>query len=322
MPSFGNGKLGPHGAHEAGEWRLSGLTFAGAAKMLPGSVPPSVQFVRTPVDFRGERVLLHHATTAGVPESAGPLLLLHGMASSWRQWRTTMLRLGPEIPLAALDLPGFGDSGLTRQPLATEDFADVAEAWCRARGWPPLAAIGHSFGGAVLIDWASRYPERFRALGLLAPAAIFHDWYTAGWAFLRRPVLGPLVLPLFIWLISTQAVGRKVFGHIVSDFGLLQADEFGDLQWGCRHAREMRRALNYYHFKDLDAHLERIRCPVTIGWGTHDRVVPYSDAQVYAKHLPDARLLTWDGCGHVPMLERRDACDDLLRSVWTGGSDR
>lgn len=271
---------------------------------------------RTPVQLRGQTVSLHHAAT----EAAGPpLVLLHGMASSWRQWRRTMLRLGGEIPLAALDLPGFGDSASTRRPLAAGDFADAAEAWCRARGWPALSAVGHSFGGAVLVDWAARYPERFRSLALIAPAALFHPWYTAGYDFLRWPLLGPLLVAPVIWLISTRSLGVRFFGHIVSDIGGLSEDELDDLQWGCRRAREMRRALDYYRFPEVAEQLARIRRPTLVGWGTNDRVVPYTDAAFYAAHLPQGQLRTWEGCGHVPMLERREAFDALLREVWAAG---
>ncbi len=271
---------------------------------------------RTPIELRGERVSLHHVTAPG-PGGAPPLLLLHGMASSWRQWRTTLLRLGGEVPLCALDFPGFGGSDSTRRPLAGPDFVDACEAWCRRRGWPAISAVGHSFGGAVLVEWAGRHPERFRSLGLIAPASVFHPWYTAGYDFLRWPVLGPALVPLVIWLVSTRRVGRRVFAHIANDIGSLEPDEVRDLQWGCRAAREMRRALDYYRFPEAAEHLGRIRCPVLIAWGTHDRVVPFSDAAFYLGHLPDGHMESWTGCGHVPMMERRAECDGFLRRVFS-----
>ena len=294
---------------------MGGSTFADTRGLATTRAIVALRQCKTPVTLHGKRLLMHHAATTDA-ESTAPLVLLHGMASSWRQWRTTMLRIGAELPIAALDLPGFGDSARPRRRLLAGDFADAAEAWCRVRGWPPLAAVGHSFGGAVLIDWAGRYPERFRSIGLVAPAAVFHHWYTSGYGFLRWPVLGPLLTAPALWLISTRTLGRRVFGHIATDLAAVAPDEMGDLQWGCRRAREMRRALDYYRFPNLTDHLGCIRCPVTVGWGTHDRVVPYSDAPAYMAHLPQARLQTWEACGHVPMLERRSAFDDLLREVW------
>jgi pimeloyl-ACP methyl ester carboxylesterase len=276
--------------------------------------PTRLRSVRTPIALHGRRLRIHHVEPLGGPPGL-PVLLIHGMASSWRQWRGTLLRLGGELALQAVDLPGFGLSELSRRPMAACDYADALEAWCRARGLGAVAAIGHSFGGAVLVDWAARYPLRFRSLGLIAPAAVFHEWYTAGLGLLRTPVLGPLLVPLFIWAVSTVTLGRHVFRHIVADIDRLTPEEMRDLQWGCRRAREMRRALDYYRFPTLEEDLRRIRQPVLVGWGTVDRVVPYSDAEVYMRNLPDARLVTWEGCGHVPMMERPADSDALIREV-------
>jgi len=280
-------------------------------------LPPRSEL--TPIRLGGERIRLH-AMRAGHP--AVPLVLLHGMASSWRQWRATLLRLGGEVPLAALDLPGFGASDQPRRRLEAGDYAEACEAWCQAHGWPALTAVGHSFGGAVLVDWASRYPQRFASLGLLAPAAVYHPWHSAGGGPIRWPVLGALLAPAFLWFISTRTFGPRYFGHIVADLGAVAEDEMADLQWGCRRAREMRRALDYYRFPDLEAALGRIQAPVTLGWGTLDRVVPFSDAPVFTAHLVRSRLVAWPRCGHVPMVERRAECDLLLRSVWADGQPR
>ncbi len=266
---------------------------------------------RVPV---GGRPLRLHCMQTGAPEHGAPLVLVHGMASSWRQWRSTMLRVA--LPLAALDLPGFGDSEVSRRALEAGDYAEACEAWCRAQGWPALAAVGHSFGGAVVLDWASRYPERFTTLGLLAPAALFHPWFTAGYDVLRLPVLGPLLIPAAIWAVSTRTLGRRAFGHIVSDLTALGDREIGDLQWGCRRAREMRRALDYYRYPDLEERLARIRVPVSLGWGKADRVVPVEDAAFYGEHLPECRTTIWEGCGHLPFLERPAECDAWLHAVW------
>jgi pimeloyl-ACP methyl ester carboxylesterase len=43
--------------------------------------------------------------------------------------------------------------------------------------------------------------------------------------------------------------------------------------------------------------------PVTIGWGTKDRLLPISQASVARKHIPQARFVLLPGCGHVPMTD-------------------
>lgn len=264
-----------------------------------------------------DRIRLH-----SVISGAGgvPLVLIHGMASSWRQWRGSMERLKNAFPLTALDLPGFGLSAASRAPMAFQDFADAAEQWCRQRGWGQLAGVGHSFGGAVLLDWASRYPDRFRRVALLAPAAIDHPWFRGDLWGLQYGLIRRLAGPLILWVVSTQWVGRRLFGHIVTDLNAVERGEVLDLQWGCRRAREMLRALHYYRFDGLMERLDRIRVPVLLGWGSADRVVPPEDADAYLARLPQAEIRWFQGCGHVPMVERRAECDDVLR--WAADAHR
>lgn len=290
--------------------------------MSPARVPVHAAgwasgFTRVP--WGGRTLRLHHVSTTGdwaaTGRGPGPLLLLHGMASSWRQWRSLMVRLAPVLPIVALDLPGFGESERARAPLAAGDYALMLEAWCRARGVGRVRLVGHSFGGAVAVDWAGRWPQRCERLGLLAPAAVYHDWYTAGEGPIRWPLVGPLLLGPVIWLASTKRFGPRVFGHIVTRLEDIADDELADLQWGCRHASEMRRALDYYRFPDLDARLAAITAPTLIGWGTADRVVPYADAARYLGGLRQAALREWPGCGHLPMFERREACAAWLQEV-------
>ncbi len=273
-----------------------------------------MRHLRTMVAIQGRPVPLHWVRAGS--EADPPLILIHGMASSWRQWRTSMERLGTELPLAAVDLPGFGDSGLAPRRMEVQEFADALEGWCRERGWPRVAAIGHSFGGAVLVDWLTRYPERLTTAGLMAPGAIFHPWYTSGYSVLRLPVLGTLLAPAVIWAISTHTLGRRLFAHLVADLRTLRREEEGDLQWGCRRAREMLRALEYYRFPTLEQDLPRVRQPVFVGWGTGDRVVPVEDALVFRRLLPDCRMTLWQGAGHLPFLEQRAAIDAWVRAVW------
>ena len=77
----------------------------------------------------------------------------------------------PASQVLLLDLPGTGT--LRRQPSPTQ-VAAIVEA-CRAelqrRGvGGPMSIIGMSLGGAVLTDWASRYPAEVEAGVLINPS--------------------------------------------------------------------------------------------------------------------------------------------------------
>ena len=60
--------------------------------------------------------------------------------------------------------------------------ADDAAALLRALQAAPAVIIGRSYGGAIAVDLAQRYPELVRALVLLEPAILGLSAETRAWA--------------------------------------------------------------------------------------------------------------------------------------------
>ena len=60
--------------------------------------------------------------------------------------------------------------------------------------------------------------------------------------------------------------------------------------------------------------LEAITQPVTIIHGTADRVVPYENAAHLARGLPQAKVVTLEGAGHLCWIEQADAVNTILLS--------
>jgi len=46
------------------------------------------------------------------------------------------------------------------------------------------------------------------------------------------------------------------------------------------------------------------RCPILSLAASDDRVVPLPDTEALQRDAPRARTIIFDGCGHMPMLER------------------
>jgi pimeloyl-ACP methyl ester carboxylesterase len=58
--------------------------------------------------------------------------------------------------------------------------------------------------------------------------------------------------------------------------------------------------------------LSSVRVPVLVVWGAADRIYPPEHGEVFAKAIPDARLVVLDEAGHLPQLEAPSA---LLAAV-------
>lgn len=104
-----------------------------------------------------------------------PLLILHGLLGSSRNWGTAGRLLAPGRPVYALDLPDHGES----DPTAVFSFAEYARrvrAWVQAAGWPEAPDwIGHSLGGKVALRVGWEDPSLVRRIVL---ADIFPKAYT------------------------------------------------------------------------------------------------------------------------------------------------
>ncbi len=78
----------------------------------------------------------------------------------------------------------------------------------------------------------------------------------------------------------------------------------------------------YLHNPRLPGHLHRIGCPTLVLWGREDRLIPLAHGEYLAEHLPHAKLVTFENCGHMLPFERpREfavATRDFLAADLTG----
>ncbi len=97
-----------------------------------------------------------------------PIVCLHGAGSSAAVWSDAVAELAKHGRTIAYDRRGHSRSERP-EPYATNvhEQADDAAALIDALGAAPAIVIGRSYGGAVAIDLALRYPDRVRALVLL-----------------------------------------------------------------------------------------------------------------------------------------------------------
>jgi len=100
-------------------------------------------------------------------EGQPPLVILHGLLGSSRNWTTTGKLLARSFEVFALDLRGHGESPFAPPPDHNYSYAacaaDVA-AWLDARGVRRPVLLGHSLGGKIAMRLAMDEPARLRAL--------------------------------------------------------------------------------------------------------------------------------------------------------------
>lgn len=122
------------------------------------------------VDAGGIRTNLHD-----VGEGA-PVLLIHGSGpgvTAWANWRAVIPALAAQRRVIAPDIVGFG---FTERPL---DIVYGPDVWVAhlvgildAMKLDRVDLVGNSFGGALSLAFAIRFPERVRRLILMGSAGV------------------------------------------------------------------------------------------------------------------------------------------------------
>jgi pimeloyl-ACP methyl ester carboxylesterase len=105
--------------------------------------------------------------------AAAPVALIHG-------WCCDHTYLGPQLRhfaqkghrVVAVDLRGHGLSDKPRERYTMEGFADDVAFVCNHIGLAKALVIGHSMGGIVAFDLASRYPDIPAAVAMLDAAIV------------------------------------------------------------------------------------------------------------------------------------------------------
>lgn len=109
-----------------------------------------------------------------------PVMLLHGSASSGKQWRSLTDHLKGRFRVIAPDLPGYGRSAAPVSIRQTLNATARSIARLIDQTGEPVHLVGHSFGGAVALKIATLWPEKIRSLTLIEPAAFSAFWSRHG----------------------------------------------------------------------------------------------------------------------------------------------
>jgi pimeloyl-ACP methyl ester carboxylesterase len=116
--------------------------------------------------------ILHPAQT---PEGRPPLIIVHGLYGSGRNWGVIARRLADRRDVIAVDMRNHGSSDWTGTHSYADLAADLAEVIATLPG--PVDLLGHSMGGKASMHLALTQGALIRRLVVadIAPVAYDHD---------------------------------------------------------------------------------------------------------------------------------------------------
>jgi pimeloyl-ACP methyl ester carboxylesterase len=242
-----------------------------------------------------------------------PLVLLHGQGFSRRSYDPVVPALAARRDVTAVDLPGHGES--PRQPKGAGDSPrDLAVAVAELLDeldLPTVHIAGNSSGGWVALELAKM--GRARTVTALAPAGLWRRraplHIRAG---MRQARLNAKIVRRVFPNAPRTRLGRALASSQVSGHPFRTPYEpVRDGVHAMAAAPGFRKTLRALE-KDRFTGGAAITVPVTVVFGTRDRVLLPGVAR-HRDQLPEqTRWVRLRGCGHVPMVDDPTATADLL----------
>lgn len=242
-----------------------------------------------------------------------PVVLLHGLGQDLHAWDrvTPLLTAGREA--IALDLPGFGRSP-DLPPGVPRDLPTVVAglgAVFTTLGIERPHVVGHSLGGLIALRLAQA--GLARSVTALAPAGFWNEAERRyAYAVLTTARQLARLPDTVVERMAGTAVGRAALtGTLYGRADLCPPDMLVACLRSLRQSAAFQATLRAGRAPDLfTGTISDI--PVTIAWGTHDRLLPGRQAVRVTSMIPRARLIQLSGCGHIPM---NDAPEQVARLI-------
>jgi len=245
--------------------------------------------------------------------SGSPLVLIHGIGSRRGVWKPVVPLLAAEHDVLCVDLPGFGDSPLLPDGAkpTVQALAQAVRDWWLELGLERPHVAGNSLGGGIVLELARMgavaSATALSPVGFWSPAEarygrmmlrVTHVSATRFGAQMQRIVRSPVGRQLTIGLMYGRPT-RRDGGEAAED--LVQLARAPGWEATLPMSRE-------YVFD----HGEQLQVPLTIGWGTRDRLLIPRQAERARAALPQARHVPLPGCGHIPMSDDPEGVTALI----------
>ncbi|GAB2706760.1 alpha/beta fold hydrolase [Nocardia thraciensis] len=265
-------------------------------------------------DFHGVPIAYDHAG------SGDPILFLHNIGGDRTIWTPQFRALQRTHHVYALDLMGYGDSGLPDSGYTVDNYLRLVSDFVATRGLHDVTLVGHCFGSALSLLYARRNPQRVRALVLSSPltAATLRPTSTGRTARLARH------LPLDTLAGATRLPGIAAAWLVREQLGPRGRREGSETVAGLRKRwTEPRRLLPAAAIaRDLLrlAELDRFRPgptfpPITTVWGEKNRILSAAAGARLNATLNPVQAVTVPGCGHLVMLESPETVTAAIRTA-------
>jgi 3-oxoadipate enol-lactonase len=242
-----------------------------------------------------------HYQTAGNPASP-PLLIISGISDTLYKCEWQVPELAKDFFIVYFDNRSAGLSDHPPANYGIVEMADDASALLRSLDIATAHVFGFSMGGMIALNLVLRNPDQIDRLilgcttagGRLATtpepdviAALTHP-VTCGDRY--QDFLNGMEISLSSGFITRQAETIKRLAEMAA----------ANPQSAQAYLSQLQAVLSH----DVADRLDEIRKPVLVLHGDADRLIPPENGRALADHIPGAKLILYEGAGHMFFIEQ------------------
>lgn len=235
-----------------------------------------------------------------------PLLLVHGLGSSVRDWEYQVPLLSRSHRIIALDVRGHGRSGKPHEAYSIAQFAADVAALIEHLKLDKVHLVGISMGGMIAFQLAVDRPELLHSLTIVnstpeVRAKSLGDWWQLGkrWALSR--------------LLSLETIGKGLGRILFPRPEQAELRQKIEQRWPQNDKRAYLASLDAIIGWSVWEHLGNITCPTLVVSGDRD-YTPVAHKERYVGLLPDARLVVIEQSRHATPMDQPDQFNTTLLS--------
>jgi len=158
--------------------------------------------------------------------------------------------------------------------------------------------IGLGFGGWIAAEMAALAPRDFHRVVLVGAMGV-------------KPPEGDIMDQAIVSYVDYAQAGFHEAAAFAGVYGDISTEQLVD--WDLCREMSFRIAWKPYMYSQTLPHLlGGVRAPALVAWGEHDRIVPRSAGELYARSLRSARFELVAGAGHCVDMEKPDALARLV----------
>jgi 4,5:9,10-diseco-3-hydroxy-5,9,17-trioxoandrosta-1(10),2-diene-4-oate hydrolase len=246
-----------------------------------------------------------------------PVLLVHGLASSMITWYCNIDALADAgFTAVALDLPGYGGSGLANHlGYSPESAAQFLVSFADELGLDRFSVVGNSAGGLVSGVTALEFPDRVENLALVGSAGLGKR---LSWPLrlISIPLVGELIYKPE--MISKEALIKRIFyrppeflDEIMPEMVRVRCLPHGP-QVMLQSVRSGVNLLGLRPEHHILNRLGELQARLLAVWGEEDLVIPPIREEDVLRVAPESTVRVLPECGHWPHMEKPEEFNGIL----------